>query len=187
MSNPDSRYVWARLELVQVTATDAVAAPSKPTRVPEEMHTIASLRPARGADRAFVERVYFETQRWIIEALFGWRGDEVEKAKFADFYDEANSVIVVVDKRDVGWMTVVQHSDYPELESIYLETARQGRGIGTVIIQALMREAARGAREIRLSTALLNPARNLYTRLGFTAVRQDKYKVYMIWSGRKTT
>ena len=50
-----------------------------------------SLRPALPADRSFVEAVYFETQRWIIERLFGWRGDDIEAGKFADSYNEADS------------------------------------------------------------------------------------------------
>jgi len=35
-----------------------------------------------------VECIYLETQRWIISKLFVWRGDEVEHAKFEEFYDE---------------------------------------------------------------------------------------------------
>ena len=40
------------------------------------------LRPATSDDVPFIESVYFETQRSIIESLFGWRGDEVEREKF---------------------------------------------------------------------------------------------------------
>jgi hypothetical protein len=48
-------------------------------------------RAATSTDRAFVESVYFATQRWLIEELFGWRGDDVERTKFAEFYDEQNT------------------------------------------------------------------------------------------------
>ena len=53
-----------------------------------------TFRLASEADRAFVEDVYFGTQRWIIEELFGWRGDDVERAKFAEFYDESRTRII---------------------------------------------------------------------------------------------
>jgi len=36
-----------------------------------------SFRPVSTSDEPFVEGVYFETRRCIIEALFGWRGDDV--------------------------------------------------------------------------------------------------------------
>lgn len=45
------------------------------------------LRGATPDDRAFVEQVYFEPQRWLVEKLFGWRGDDVERAKFDESYD----------------------------------------------------------------------------------------------------
>ena len=141
-----------------------------------------SLRPVSSADRAYVERVYFETQRWIIEALFGWRGDDIEQAKFADFYDKVNSTIIVVDGKDAGWMTVIRRPDHIELASIYLQPDRQRHGIGTALIRNLMREASEAGREIRLSTAIINPARSLYARLGFVAVREEQHKVHMTWS-----
>jgi len=146
------------------------------------MAALTSLRPSSGADRAYVEHVYFETQRGIIEALFGWRGEDVERAKFAEFYDESNSTIIVADGEDVGWMTVIRHPDDIELTSIYLQTDRQRNGIGTALIRNLMREASETDREIRLSTAIINPARTLYARLGFVVVREDQHKVHMTWS-----
>jgi ribosomal protein S18 acetylase RimI-like enzyme len=145
------------------------------------MAVLTSLRPSSSADRAYVEHVYFETQRWIIEALFGWRGDDVEQAKFAEFYDQSNSAIIVADGKVVGWMTVIRQPDHIELASIYLQADRQRKGIGTALIRNLMREASEGGREIRLSTAIINPARSLYARLGFVVVREEHHKVHMTW------
>jgi hypothetical protein len=62
-------------------------------------------RAASEADRAFAEEVYFSTQRWLIEELFGWRGDEVERAKFAEFYDQQHASIISVKGQDIGWVT----------------------------------------------------------------------------------
>lgn len=105
------------------------------------MAALTSLRPSSGADRAYVEHVYFETQRWIIEALFGWRGDDVERAKFAEFYDESNSTIIVMDGKDAGWMTVIRRPDHIEFASIYIQADRQRNGIGTALIRNVMRDA----------------------------------------------
>jgi GNAT superfamily N-acetyltransferase len=137
-----------------------------------------SLRPARDGDRDFVERVYFETQRWLIEALFGWSDDETERANFADSYDAANTQIITVDNEDAGWLTVQRGRDL-NLDSIYLAPQQQRRGVGTILIQRLIDEADRSGMLVRLSTAKINPARQLYERLGFVVVGEGPYKVHM--------
>jgi predicted acetyltransferase/N-acetylglutamate synthase-like GNAT family acetyltransferase len=146
----------------------------------------ATLRPATTNDRAFVEQVYFQTQRWIIERLFGWRGGEIERAKLADFYDQTNSSIIVLDGADVGWVTLVRGKDGLELEGIYLAAEHQRRGVGTNLIRRFIAEADRAGVAIKLSTAKINPAQELYKRLGFVDVRADQFKVYMEKSPRKT-
>jgi ribosomal protein S18 acetylase RimI-like enzyme len=137
-----------------------------------------ALRRARANDRAFIERVYFETQRWIIEALFGWRGSDVESERFAEQYDAANTSIVVVDGEDAGWLTVQRGVDI-YLHSIYLLPKAQRHGIGTRLLQQLLDEGREDATVVRLDTASINPARRLYERLGFTVIREDRFKVYM--------
>lgn len=138
-----------------------------------------SLRPASDADRPFIESVFLETQRWLIETLFGWRGDEFERNKIAEWYERATTQIVLVDGCEAGWLMVKRPGDAIELHSIFLAPAWQNQGIGTLLIGQLVDEA-RGARvPLRLSTAKINPAVRLYQRLGFTVTREDTYKVYM--------
>ena len=137
-----------------------------------------ALRAARSEDRDFVEGVYFETQRWIIEALFGWSDEETERANFADSYDAANTQIVTVDGQDAGWLTVQRTNDI-QLDSIYLDPEYQRRGIGTSLIRDLISEADRNGAVLRLSTAKINPARRLYERLGFIVVDEGPYKIHM--------
>lgn len=140
---------------------------------------IIELRPATADDRAFVERTYFDTQRWLIEALFGWRGDDAERAKFAEHYNAASTRIIVLNGQDVGWITVEHPFECLDLEGIYIVPSQQRRGIGSALIRSLIADAnARGVL-LRLSTAKINPARKLYERLGFVVASEDRYKVYM--------
>ena len=138
-----------------------------------------TLRVASDNDRNFVEEVYFETQRWLIERLFGWRGDDLEKRKFAQVYDQANSRIISTDGVDVGWLTVVRNEDAWELEGIYLRVSHQRKGLGTDLIRQLLDDATLASVPLRLSTAKINPARYLYARMGFQEVYEDEFKVYM--------
>lgn len=141
------------------------------------------LRPACAADRLFAEAVYFETQRWLIEELFGRRGDEVESAKFAAFYRQDETSIIVVRGEDAGWMTVVRSGDAIELDGIYILPQFQRLGFGTALIRGLMLQASLEGKPLRLSTAKINPARALYRRLAFQETKEDRYKVYMEYRG----
>lgn len=139
----------------------------------------AELRPAVAADRAFAQAVYFETQRWLIEALFGWRGEEVEVAKFDEIYRENETSIISTRGTDVGWMGVARVDGAIELDGIYIACEHQGRGLGTALLRGLMLQARLEGKPLRLSTAKINPARELYRRLGFVETHEDRYKLYM--------
>lgn len=144
-----------------------------------------TLRSATPEDRAFVERIYFETQRWLIEKLFGWRGDDVERAKFAEFYDEQHTQIVRVEGDDVGWFTVLRDPDRIEVDSIYIAPEKQRAGLGTHLMEQLITEANATNKMLTLSTARINPARRLYERLGFEVVDESEFKVYMERKARR--
>lgn len=139
----------------------------------------AELRPAMAGDRAFVQAVYFETQRWLIEQLFGWRGEDVELAKFDQFYRQDETSIISSEGRDVGWMAIARIDGAVELDGIYIASEHQRRGLGTALIRGVMLQARLDGKPLRLSTAKINPARELYRRLGFDEVEEDRYKVYM--------
>jgi GNAT superfamily N-acetyltransferase len=116
------------------------------------------LRPATPADWAFAQRVYFDTQRWLIETLFGWRGDDIERTKFDGFYDEQNTKIVQIDGEDIGWLTVFCESDRVEVDSIYLEPTSQKAGLGTYLLSQIISEAQAKRKRVTISTAKINPA-----------------------------
>lgn len=150
---------------------------------PDALHLSASksvaLRPARPADRSFALRVFFETQRHIIEELFGWRGDDVEQSKFDALYDEGHTSIVELAGEDVGWLTVFRGANSIEINSIYIVPKEQGQGLGTHLMQQLIAEANADGKTLTLSTAKINRARQLYERLGFVDVSESEFKAYM--------
>lgn len=137
-----------------------------------------SFRAVSAADEPFVESVYFETQRWIIEALFGWRGDDAEREKFRESYDADNTTIILVGGVAFGWWTVRRSATQMNLDALYLLASYQGHGIGSNLIWELIAEADKARVPIRLSTAKINPARRLYARLGFSLTHEDQFKAY---------
>jgi ribosomal protein S18 acetylase RimI-like enzyme len=138
-----------------------------------------ALRYATPDDHPFVERVFFTTQRWIIERLFGWRGDQFEHRRFRENHDVRTAQIAVVEGENAGWIDVTQRDDGIEIRGIYLLPAFQNRGVGTKILKDVI---ARGNAEgvpVRLSVAKINPARRLYERLGFAITDESEFKFYM--------
>jgi ribosomal protein S18 acetylase RimI-like enzyme len=138
-----------------------------------------TLRPALPSDRPFVERVYFETQRWIIERLFGWRGDETERQKFANFYNETSAQIIRLDGDDAGWITVITDDAGVEISQIYVLPEFQNKGVGTRIISDIIAKARSSSLCVRISTAKINPAIRLYERLGFRQYAETEFKIFL--------
>ncbi|HEY1884077.1 MAG TPA: GNAT family N-acetyltransferase [Candidatus Cybelea sp.] len=144
-----------------------------------------TLRPATTGDREFVESVYFESHRWLIERLFGWRGDEVEHARFAQHYKEAQTTIVAIEGEDTGWLSVDRRSGVITVEQVYIAAKWRNRGIGTQLLSGLIAEAAAAGIPLRLSTAKINPALRLYERLGFRAIGESEHKVLLELGSRR--
>lgn len=143
-----------------------------------------SLRPAALQERAFLEHVFFTTQRWIIEELFGWRGDDFERQRFRDGHDFDRAQIILANGQKAGWLIEVRRQHYFEIDSIYILPGFQRRGIGRYLIAKAISEAE--GLPIRLSVAKINPARSLYERLGFKVVGESEFKVFMERQGDLT-
>lgn len=138
-----------------------------------------SLRPAAEDDWPFIKVVYFGTHRWLIEQLFGWRGDEFEHARFYRALDLAATSIIAVDGKDAGFLMVRREPEAIYLKQIYIDSPWQNKGIGSLLIRQLIEEARAHKKPLRLSTAKINPAIRLYERLGFLVVSESQYKVEM--------
>jgi GNAT superfamily N-acetyltransferase len=137
-----------------------------------------SFKPASVSDEPFIETVYFETHRWIIETLFGWRGDDIEREKFRESFDADNTKIILAAGIPIGWWTIQRSTNEIHLGAIYLQASHQGRGVGTRLIRNLVAQAQEDRIPVRLSTAKINRARELYARLGFLLTHEDRYKAY---------
>lgn len=69
-------------------------------------------------------------------------------------------------------------ADTPEL-SMAVVPERRGAGVGTALLAALLAQAQPAHRAVSLSVSASNPARRLYARMGFEAVRRDAESLVM--------
>lgn len=126
-----------------------------------------TLRAASEADRAFCWQLHVDAMRACVEATWGW--DEADqRARFEAAFDPAALRIVEVGGAPVGHLRV-EAADVPvRLLSVAIAPARQGRGLGTALVEHVVHEAA-GA-PVWLQVLKVNPARALYERLGFRVI-----------------
>jgi ribosomal protein S18 acetylase RimI-like enzyme len=163
------------------------AASSDPARpAPATARTVArpsfqvELRPATERDYGFVERLYVETMRPLLQRLDAWDENEA-RVKFRGYYELDEVRIITVDGRDAGFLQVSERSDDITLAQIHIEAPYRAHGIGGRLIQDLLRDGRAKNKPVSLSVVKHNPAQALYERLGFRVVGEDATKLHMRW------
>jgi predicted N-acetyltransferase YhbS len=136
-----------------------------------------TFRPARPADFDYCERLYFTEMERINRELKLDRNAQV--ASFRRRWDAAQVRIITLDGADIGWLQSTTQDGSLFLGQLFVETALQGRGIGTEVMHRLLEEATRADQPMTLGVVKINPAKRLYERLGFRVTHEDERKFYM--------
>ncbi|HEX5886146.1 MAG TPA: GNAT family N-acetyltransferase [Pyrinomonadaceae bacterium] len=144
------------------------------------------LREATSEDEPFLLEVYASTR---IEELAGsgWNDDQKRAFIRMQFlarertYPRVDNRIIVLDGRSIGRMLVDRSDTGIVLRDIALLTEYRNAGIGSRLIQDLMKEAASAGKPIQLHVVATSPAVRLYERLGFRRSRDDGAYLEMNW------
>jgi ribosomal protein S18 acetylase RimI-like enzyme len=146
------------------------------------MDLTVALRPAGPEDKAFLYRVYAGTREEELAAV-DWSAAEKEqflKMQFAaqhmyyhDQYPDANYDIVLRDGDAVGRLYVHRRPDEVRIVDIALLPESRNTGIGTSLLEDILREGAAAQKPVRIHVEKFNPALRLYERLGFS-IAEDK-------------
>jgi ribosomal protein S18 acetylase RimI-like enzyme len=111
----------------------------------------------------------YVTQTW------GWDEDWQRQYFFKNF-DKNTGEILVFDNTDIGFYRVIEEQNETFLVSILILREFQRKGIGTKLIQELI---LLKTKPIRLQVLKVNPAQNLYKRLGFKQVSETETHLIM--------
>jgi ribosomal protein S18 acetylase RimI-like enzyme len=153
--------------------------------VPNEPPNL-SLREATPADQPFLLEVYASTRLDELEG-FGW--DDNQKRAFIQMqflarersYPHVDDRIIVLDERPIGRLLVDRDDAGILLRDIALLTEFRNAGIGSRLIQDLMKEATAAGKPITLHVVVTSPAVRLYERLGFRRTGPDAAYLEMKW------
>jgi ribosomal protein S18 acetylase RimI-like enzyme len=111
----------------------------------------------------------YVTQTW------GW-DEDWQRQYFVKNFDKNNGEILVFDNADIGFYRVIEKQNETFLVSILILPEFQNKGIGTKLIQDLI---LLKTKPIRLQVLKVNPAQNLYKRLGFKQVSETETHLIM--------
>jgi ribosomal protein S18 acetylase RimI-like enzyme len=100
--------------------------------------------------------------------------------RFRQGYRQSQVQVICVGERDFGWIQVAEFVDRLHLRQLHLIAPFRGAGIGTRLIEDLLRRAAAQKKPVTLDVIHGNPAKSLYLRLGFKQYGRDADKIQMI-------
>jgi ribosomal protein S18 acetylase RimI-like enzyme len=150
-----------------------------------------SLRPANATDQDFLLAVFASTRSDELAALaanptqaqlFVEMQFRIQQQSYHTCYPSADNQIILARECPVGRMLVDRTGNALVLVDIALLNDHRNQGIGSLLIQQLMNEAAGLQKPLRLSVYKFNPARRLYERLGFSTVKEENLYIQMQWS-----
>ncbi len=90
-------------------------------------------------------------------------------------FSPATMRLIRVDGAVAGCVDVVPRTDHVEIGLFYLEPARQGRGLGSAVLDAILAE--RPGLPHRLEVLKESPAARLYERAGFVRTGETEWDV----------
>ena len=144
-------------------------------------HTIATgpditLRDVTADDRPLLFAIYASTRTeelarvpWTAEMKeqFLRQQFDAQDRWYREQYEGTEFHVVLVDGIAVGRLYLARSSDALRVLDIALFAPHRGRGLGTRLLQQVMRDAAATNRQVLLHVEIFNRARRLYERLGF--------------------
>jgi GNAT superfamily N-acetyltransferase len=143
------------------------------------MNTMITFRPAQDGDHEFCFLVTEYAMRSYVEQAFGHWDEERQRERHAHEFASRRPDIVSCSGVDVGIWLVLRKPTRLVLSKIYLLPEFQRRGIGSNLLDRLIRESERARLPIHLRLLKVNPVLSLYERKGFSVVRLEDPYVYM--------
>jgi ribosomal protein S18 acetylase RimI-like enzyme len=139
------------------------------------------LRPARPEDFDFAWALY----RGLMKEMsreFGLWHESVQRAMIRSAMSSDEASVIMAGDQPAGWVQIQDSEDAIYVHHLYIADGHQGRGIGTRLLKNTLREARKHAKPAHLWVMRNNArARQLYQRLGFRVVDEDRVKFHLVW------
>jgi ribosomal protein S18 acetylase RimI-like enzyme len=132
--------------------------------------TPLALRPATAADSEFCFQLHKAAMGGYITATWGW-DEQRQRDSHTRKFNPRRWQIITAAGTDIGMIDVEYRPAEIYLSRIEISPDRQGHGIGTRLVSALIDEARQNGQDLVLDVLAVNHrAQALYQRLGMTEV-----------------
>ncbi|MDO9319317.1 MAG: GNAT family N-acetyltransferase [Gammaproteobacteria bacterium] len=119
------------------------------------------------------------SMRMYVEKTWGvWKEDEARN-QIRDDITYRRLSIIEVDDQPIGMMRVDEHNTHFDIDQLFLLPHSQNQGIGTALIRSVLSRAKERGLPVKLWVLRVNPARNLYLRLGFKVVIETDESLHL--------
>ncbi len=147
----------------------------------DEHNLEISFRQITFDDFDFLWRLHNAALREYVEKTWGW-DEERQRRLFAESFDANNGEIIVIGGADAGYLWTAEREMGTILVSIRILPEYQNRGIGKKIIEDVL---VKSKKPVRLQVLKINPAQNLYKRLGFETISETETHFLMKTKSKK--
>lgn len=136
------------------------------------------LRKINDEDFEFLWQLHNAALKEYVTQTWGW-DEDWQRKDFTERFNTADGKIIVINGTDAGFLWVINKESETKLASIRLLPEFQNKRIGTQIIQNLIEVARAVNKPLTLHVLKVNPAKNLYERLGFETVEELEHHFLM--------
>lgn len=132
---------------------------------------LISFRIAKEQDYEFLYSMHIATMKEYVDKTWGW-DDTAQQGFFRKGFEPDKLEIITLDNKDIGMISIEDREEDVFLRAIEILPEYQKQGIGTYIVQKLINKASQNNKAVFLYVLKVNPAQNLYKRLGFEKITE---------------
>lgn len=135
------------------------------------------LMRATEADKTFLLTLRKLTMVEHLEKAGLYLSDDEHAFRLNDHYE--CSYLIICSGEKVGTLKYRELAEKIEVMQLQILPESQGKGLGKLVMEAVLGWSKEKRKKIELAVLKANPARSFYERLGFLVTGEDDYEFYM--------
>lgn len=137
--------------------------------------------PANESDKEYFRDLNEQCYEDLARRQFGSWDAGLQSQAFDAKWETQQFQKIFVDDNVVGGIWVEENPQDNQLKEIQIHPMHQNKGIGTLVVQDVIKQAQTDGKRLWLKVLHQNQALNLYERLGFIVTEKTDVQYIMVW------